>query len=156
MLIVLWKSSEVQTQWQIIKYTNKKDIELFYRFIERLLFTSNITRSNVQDCVTSLVTTIELPMKYHRNRNLNTDLLFKKKKQMFILSSTKAQNNHFETLFYECKNYILIILQQIIQSWRFKKISTVLKWVFQNMIKWLDSSLHTNLTKYITDYQEHN
>ena len=23
------------------------------------------------------------------------------------------------------------------------------------MIKWLDSSLHTNLTKYITDHQEH-
>ena len=74
---------------------------------------------------------------------------------MFVLSSTEDQNNHFETLYYENMNCILIILQQIIQSRRFKKVSIVLKGVLKNIIEWLDSSLHTNLTKYITDHQEH-
>ena len=74
---------------------------------------------------------------------------------MFALSSTEDQNNHVETLFCEHKNYILIILQQTIQLQRLKKVSTVLKGVLKNMIKWLDSSLYTNLTKCITDHQEH-
>ena len=74
---------------------------------------------------------------------------------MFVLSSTEDQSNHFETLFYEHKNYILIILQQIIQSRKIKKVSNGLKGVLKNMIKWLDSSLYTNLTKYITDHQKH-
>ena len=74
---------------------------------------------------------------------------------MFVLSSTEDQYTHFETLFYEHKNYILIILQQIIQSQRFKNVSTVLKGVLKNMIEWLNISLHTDLTKYITDQQEH-
>ena len=47
------------------------------------------------------------------------------------------------------------IFQKIIQSRRFKKVSTILKGVLKNMTKWLDSSLHTNSTKYITDHQEH-
>ena len=73
----------------------------------------------------------------------------------FVLSSPEDQCTHFETLFYEHKNYILIILQQIIQSQRFKKVSTTLKEVLKNMIKWLNISLHTDLAKYITDQQEH-
>ena len=132
-----------------------KDIELFYCLIGRLLITSNITRPNVQDCVISLLTTMELPMNYHKNRNLNADLLFKKKIRMLVLSSTEDRNNHSKILFNEHKNYILIILQQIIQLRRFKKVSTVLIGVFMNMIKWLDSSLYINLTKYTTDHQEH-
>ena len=74
---------------------------------------------------------------------------------MFVLSSTEDQYTHFETLFYEHKDYILIILQQIIQSQRFKNVSTILKGVLKNIIKWLNISLHTDLTKYITDQQEH-
>ena len=56
-----------------------KDIELFYRFIGRLLFTSKITRPSVQDCVTSLFTMMKLPINYHKNRNLNTEQLLTKK-----------------------------------------------------------------------------
>ena len=74
---------------------------------------------------------------------------------MFILSSKEDRYTHFETLFYEHKNYILIILRQIIQSRRFKKVSTVLKGVLKNMIEWLDISLPTDLTNYNTDHQEH-
>ena len=86
---------------------------------------------------------------------MNLDILFVKKIQMFALLSTADQHNHFKTLFHEHKNYILIILQQIIKLQRFKKVSTVLNRALKNMIEWLDSSLHTNLIKYITDHQEH-
>ena len=54
---------------------------------------------------------------------------------MFALSSTEDQNKDVEILFYEHKNYILIILQQIIQLKRLKKVSTVLKGVLKNIIK---------------------
>ena len=56
-----------------------KDIELFCRFIRRLLFTSKIARPDVQACVTYALTIMKLPMNYCKNRNLNTDLLFTKK-----------------------------------------------------------------------------
>ena len=134
---------------------SEKDLGLPYCLIERLLLTRKITRPDVHACVSYIITRIELPTNYHKDRNLNTDALFKKKIQMFVLSSTEDQKNHFETLFYEHTNYVLIILQQIIQLRRFKKVSTVLKGVLKNMIKWLDSSIYTNFTKYITDHQEH-
>ena len=35
------------------------------------------------------------------------------------------------------------------------KVSAILKEVFKNMIKWLDISLPTDVTKYNTDHQEH-
>ena len=98
---------------------------------------------------------MELLTNYHKNRNLNTDLLFTKKTQMFVKSSTKDQCSHFETLFSKHKNYILIILQQIIQSQRFKKVSTVLRGALKNMIDWINNNLHTDLIKYITDPQKH-
>ena len=73
-----------------------KDIELLYRLIGRLLFISKITRSNVQDCVISLLTTMKLSMNYHKNRNLKTYLLFMMKIWRFVFSSTEDQNNNFE------------------------------------------------------------
>ena len=78
-----------------------------------------------------------------------------KKIQMFILSSPEGSCTHFKTLYYEHKNDILIILQQIIQSRRFMKVSAILKGILKNMIKWLDNSLPTDLTSYNTDHQEH-
>ena len=65
------------------------------------------------------------------------------------------QCTHLESLFSKYTKYLLTILQQIILSQRFKKVSTTLKRVLKNMSKWFDSNLHINLTKYITDYQEH-
>ena len=62
--------------YQKFKHNNKtssipiKNIEVFYRLNRRLLFTSNITRPNIHDCVISLLTTMELPMNYYKNRNL--------------------------------------------------------------------------------------
>ena len=75
--------------------------------------------------------------------------------QIFVLSTPEDRYTYFETLFYEHKNNIIIILQQIIQSQRFMKVSTILKGVLKNMVKWLNISLPTNLTNYNTDHQEH-
>ena len=102
-----------------------KNIELFYCFIERLLITSKNTRPSVQDCVTSLLTTMELPINHYKNRNSKIDILSMKKIQMFIMSSPEGSYTHFETLYYEHKNDILIILQQTIQSRRFMKVSAI-------------------------------
>ena len=98
---------------------------------------------------------MELPMNYHENINLNTDLLFTKKIRIFVLSSPEDRYTHFDTFYYEHKNIILIILQQIIQSQRFKKVYTILKRILKNIIKWLDISLPTDLTNYSTDHQKH-
>ena len=57
----------------------EKDIELFYCFIRRLLFTSKITISDVYVCVTYILTRIKLPTNYKRSRYLNIDILFMKK-----------------------------------------------------------------------------
>ena len=98
-----------------------------------------------------MLTMMELPTNYHKNRNLNTDLLFTMKTQMFVLSPTEDLCSHFETLLYTHKNYILVILQQIIQSRRFENVSTVLKGVVKDMIKWININPHTDLIKYFTD-----
>ena len=132
-----------------------KHLELFYCLIGRLLFTSEITRPDVLDCVTYVLTMMELSTNYCKNRNLNTDLLLMKKIQIIVLIPTEDWYTHFETLFLKHKKYILVILQQIIQSQRFENVSTVFKGVLKNMIKWLNIRLHTALTKHITDQQEH-
>ena len=58
---------------------SEKDIILLYRLIRRLLFTSKITISDVQACVTYILTRMELPTNYHKSRHLNVDILFVKK-----------------------------------------------------------------------------
>ena len=72
---------------------------------------------------------------------------------MFVLSSAEDQCTHFETLFSKHKSYILIILQQIIQSQRLKNVSTVLEGALKDINKWIRSNLHTDQTKYVTNSQ---
>ena len=55
------------------------NIGLLYRLIGKLWFISGITRPDVQTCVTYILTMMELPTNYRKNRNLNTDLLLTKK-----------------------------------------------------------------------------
>ena len=56
-------------------------------------------------------------------------------------------------LFSKHTNYILIILQQIIQSQRLKNISTVLEGAIKDMNQWICSNrnLYTDQTKYVTN-----
>ena len=112
-----------------------EDVELFYCLIGILLSIIKITRPNVQECISSLITTMNLPMNCYKNGNLKTDILFMKKIQIFVLSSSEDRYTHIKTLYYEYKNNILIMFQQIIQSQRFMKASTILKRVLNNMIK---------------------
>ena len=67
----------------------EKDIKLFYRLIVRLLFTSKITRLDVQACVAYIFTRMKLPTNYHKDRYLNTDILFVNKIQMFLMLPLK-------------------------------------------------------------------
>ena len=127
-----------------------KHIDLFYHFIGRLLFTNKVAKLYILDCVTYVLTMMELPTNYYKNRNLNIDLLLTKKIQIFVLSPTEDRHTHFETLHLKHKNYILIILQQIIQSQRFENVSTVLEGALKNMIKHININLYTDLIKYIT------
>ena len=66
-----------------------KNIELFYRLIRKLLFTSKITRLDVQACVTSIITMMKLPTNYCKDRNLNIDILFVKQIHIFVMSSAE-------------------------------------------------------------------
>ena len=61
----------------------KKDIELFYQLIARLLFTSEITRPDVLVCGIYKFIRMKLPTNHHQDRHLNIDILFVKKIQIF-------------------------------------------------------------------------
>ena len=98
---------------------------------------------------------MELPTIYHKAGHLNVDVLFIKKIRLFVLSSTEDQCTHFNSLLSNYTKYLLNIIQQIIQSQRFKKVPTTLKIVLKNMTKWFNSNPHINLTKYVTDNQKH-
>ena len=56
-----------------------KDIGLLYCLIERLLFSSEITRPDILACVSYIITRMELPTNYHKDGHLNVDILFVKK-----------------------------------------------------------------------------
>ena len=58
---------------------SEKDIGLLHRLIERLLFSSKITRPDVFACVSYIITRMELPTNYHEDGHLNVDVLFMKK-----------------------------------------------------------------------------
>ena len=52
---------------------------------------------------------------YHKDGHLNVDVLFAKKIQLFVLSSVEDQCMHLELLFPKHTEYLLNILQHIIQ-----------------------------------------
>ena len=86
---------------------------------------------------------------------MNTDTLFMKKVQMFLMLHIKDLCIYFQTLFSKNNRYILTMLQQFIQSRRLKNIFTIFEVIFKNMNEWIRSNLHINLIKYITDSQVH-
>ena len=53
-----------------------KDIGLLHRLIERLLFSSRITRPDVLACVSYIIMKMELPTNYHKDGHLNVNVLF--------------------------------------------------------------------------------
>ena len=67
----------------------EKDIELFYYLIGRLLFTSKITRLDVQVCVTYILTRMKLQTNYHKDRHLNIDIFCEEDKNVFIVTNRR-------------------------------------------------------------------
>ena len=67
----------------------EKDLELLYRVISRLLFTSGLVRPDVQACVAYVFTRMKLPRNCHNNRHLNIDILFEHKIQIFLMLPLK-------------------------------------------------------------------
>ena len=132
----------------------EKDVELLYHLIERLLYTSKITRPDIQACVIYIFKTIELlPMNCYKNRDLDIDILFLNKTQTFLMLSLNSRCIYFRMLLSRHNKYILNKLQQIIQSQRLKNISIVMEGIFKNMFNWIYSNLHIDLIKYMTDSQ---
>ena len=118
-----------------------KDIGLLHRLIERLLFSSKITRPDVLACVSYITTRMELPTNYHKDGHLNVDVLFVKKIRLFILSSVENRYMEYESLFSKHTMYLLNIIQQIIQSRRFKAMLTILRVVSKNTKEWICMNL---------------
>ena len=65
-----------------------------YCFIERLLLSCKVTRPEISTCVSYIIGRMESSTKYHENKQFNVDMLFVKKIQLFILSSTENRNLH--------------------------------------------------------------
>ena len=134
---------------------SEKDVGLLYRLIERLLFTRKITRPDVQACVSYIITKMELPTNYHEDGHLNVDVLFVKKIRLFVLSSVEDRCMHLESLFSKHTKYLLNILQQIIQSRRFKDVFIILGDVYKNTKEWIRGNLRTDQINYTADTQVH-
>ena len=134
---------------------SKKDIVLLYCLIERILFSSKITRLDVLACVSYIITRMESATNYHKDRHLNVNVLFVKKIQLFILLSVENQCMEFESLFSKHTIYLLKIIQQIIRSQRFKAELTILGVVSKNTKEWICMNLRTNQTNYATNSQVH-
>ena len=69
---------------------------------------------------------------------------------MLVLSSAEDRCTQ---LFSKHKNYIVIMLQQIIQSRRLKDGFTVLEGAINDMSKWICSNIHTDQTKHVISSQ---
>ena len=133
----------------------ENDIGLLYRLIKRLLLTSKITRPGENACVSYIITRMGLLTNYYKDGHLNVDVLFVKKIWLFILSSGEDQYMHLESLFLNILNTYQNILQQTIQSQRFKNIFTILRGVSKNMKEWVRGNLRNDQINYTTDLQIH-
>mmetsp|Transcript_55032 Transcript_55032/g.61536 ORF Transcript_55032/g.61536 Transcript_55032/m.61536 type:complete len:406 (+) Transcript_55032:52-1269(+) len=134
---------------------SEKDIGLLNRLIERLLFSSKIARPDVLAYVSYTITKMELPKNHHQDGHLNVDVLFVKKIRLCILSSVENRHMEFESLFSKHTMYLLNIIQQIIQSRRFKAMLTILKVVSKNTNEWICMNLGTTQANYTTNSLVH-
>ena len=86
---------------------------------------------------------------------MNVDVLFVKKIRLFILSSVEKRCMEFDLLFSKHTMYLLNIIQQIIQSQRFKAMLTILRVVYKNMKEWICMNLCTTQANYTTNSLVH-
>ena len=98
---------------------------------------------------------MESPTDYHKDSHLNVEVLLVKKIRLFILSSVENRCMDLESLFSKHTKYLLNIIQQIIQSQRFKAILTILGVVSKNAKEWIYMKLRTDQANYATNSQVH-
>ena len=130
-----------------------KDTELLYRHVARLIFVSKRTRPDIQTCVASLFTREEILENCYKDIHLDINLLFVIKIKILLMISRNGTFMYFKTLLSKNYTYIQNKLQQIIHSQRLKNIFTVVEGAFKNIVDWIHSNLHIDLTKYMTDSQ---
>ena len=96
---------------------------------------------------------MELPTNYHKDGHLNVDVLFVKKIRLFILLSVENRHMEFELLFSKHTMYLLNIIQQTIQSQRFKAMLAILRVVPKNTKEWICMNLCTTQANFTTNSQ---
>ena len=82
------------------------DTELLYCHIAKLLFASKRARPNIQACVASLFTRVELPRNYYKNIHLNIDLSFVNKIQILLMLFQNGRSMYFKILLYKHNKHI--------------------------------------------------
>ena len=128
-----------------------KDAELFYCHVARLLFVRKRTRPNIPACVISLFTRVKSPMGYCKDLHLNIDLLFLNKIPILLMISRYIRFMHFKALLSKHNKCVQNRLQQIVQSRGFKTICTFVDRAFENIVDWVSSNLHLDLTNCTVD-----
>ena len=134
---------------------SKKDIGLLYRPIERLLLSYKVTRPDISVCVSYIIGRMESSTKYQKDKQLNLDMIFVKKIQLFILSFTENRCLHSESIFSKHTKYLLNTIQHMIQSQRLKAILTILGVVYDNTQVWISINLRNDQVNYDNKSQIH-
>ena len=98
---------------------------------------------------------MELTTNYYKDRHLNVDVLFVEKIRLFILLPVENRYMEYEMLFSKHNMYLLSIIQQVIQSRRFKAILTTLKFVSKNTKGWICMNVCNTWANYTTNLLVH-
>ena len=94
--------------------------------------------------------------KYHKDEQMNVEVLFMKKISLYILSSVDDRSLHFKPLFSKHTKCLLKIIQRMIQSQRLKAILTILEIVYDNTKVWIYINLRIDQVSYNNKPQVHN
>ena len=92
-------------------------------------------------------------MDHYKNIHLDIDLLFVNKIPVLLMISCNIRFIHFKALLSKHNKRVQNRPQQIVQSRRFKTRSTYVDRDFENIVDWVHSNLHLDLTNYMVDSQ---
>ena len=90
-------------------------------------------------------------MDHYKDINLDIDLLFLNKIPILLMISRYIRFMHFKALLSKHNKCVQNRLQQIVQSRGFKTICTFVDRAFENIVDWVSSNLHLDLTNCTVD-----
>ena len=90
-------------------------------------------------------------MNYYKDRHFDIDLLFVNKIQVLLMISQNGRFMYFKTLPSKHNKRLQNGLQKIVQSRGFKAVSTFMDRAFKNIVHWVRSNLHLDLTNCTID-----